>query len=254
MSGMLKTIAGGAGKAAFGAAKVSAKAAAKAAVYTAKRGAKLAVENAPDFESFSKWLIRIVTNLPKYLRLYFCLMTDNRVSHKAKVVLVVAIAALGAHFAFTGILYHIQVILSLVLGPFAFFPTILIILISLDICYKLISSEILDGYQKELFGEGNSIQSDLQRMREFLGSSYAKIKQKWQTKADKAEKKMAEQGMIAKGQITDEAIQDVSDQIVALETSEKLQSTIEKNVKRLGGSNAAALDTLDEVKRELLAE
>jgi hypothetical protein len=90
----------------------AAKASARAAGAAAKKGAKLAAEKAADSRTRTEWLLSALTSLPKYLRLYFCLLTDNRVSHKVKVLLVTAIAALGTQFAFGGILYSIEFLLS----------------------------------------------------------------------------------------------------------------------------------------------
>jgi hypothetical protein len=244
MSGIGKKIADGAGRAA--------KASARAAGTAAKKGAKIAVEKAPDFETFAKWLIRVATSLPKYLRLYFCLLTDNRVSSKAKVVLVTAVALLGSQFALGGVLFTIQHYLGYILGPFAFLPAILLMLLTLDICYTLISADILDDYQKSIFGENNSLKSDLRRMREFLGASYIKIKQRWQKKVDQAEEKMREDGRIVDGQITEETVQDVADQIVELETSDKMQQMIDKNVKQLEKGDAVVAGVISEVERKLL--
>jgi len=250
MSGIGKKIADGARKAAGQAAKASARAAKSAA----KQAGKTVVDKSPDFETSSKWLIRVVTSLPKYLRLYFCLLTDNRVSHKAKVVLVTAIAALGAHLAFGGILYNIQVILGYLLGPFTFIPTILILLLTLDICYTLISSDVLEEHQKTIFGEDNSLEADVARLRNFLGTSYDRFKAWWQKKADRAESKMEEQGLIVEGELTDDAIQDVSDQIVELETSDSLRNQMDQQVKLLEAGDGAAKDALAQVEKKLLQE
>jgi hypothetical protein len=210
------------------------------------------VDKTPDFESSSKWLVRVVTSLPKFLRLYFCLLTDNRVSHKAKVVLVTAVAALGAHLAFGGILYNIQVILGILFGPFAFIPTILILLLTLDICYTLISSDVLEEHEKAIFGEDNSLEADISRLRDFLGASYEKFKTWWQKRVDRTESKMEEQGLIVEGEFSEDAIQEVSDQIVELETSDALHNQMEKQVKLLEAGDDAAKDALAKVEKVLL--
>jgi hypothetical protein len=64
--------------------------------------------------------------------------------------------------------------------------------------------------------------------------------------------KMQEEGLIVEGELTDEAIQDVSDQIVELETSEKLRKEIDKNVKLLQARDAAANGAIEAVERKLL--
>lgn len=239
-----KTMAAGAGKLGRSAGRTSARAASMAG--------KAAMDRAPDFETSSKWLVRIVTTSPQYLKFYFKLLTDDRVSHKVKALLVTAIALLGANFAVGGILYQTQLVLSYVLGPFAFLPTILILLITLDICYTLIGSDIMDAYEKTILGEENSLQADIQRLREFMGDRYVKISDRWIRKAEKVEEKMRQEGQIVDGEFTDEALQDAVDQLVELETSPKLQAAIQGEAKRLGGSDRAGEKALEEFDKKLL--
>jgi hypothetical protein len=250
LSGIGKKIADGGRKAAGRAAKASARAVGSAA----KEGGKMAADKIPDSKTNAEWLVRVVTSLPKYLRLYFCLLTDNRVSSKAKVLLVTAVTALGAQLAFGGFFSSIQVFLSYILGPFAFIPTVIIVLLTLDFCYKLISADVLEEHERAIFGEEDSIESDFQHLRDFLGSSYTKIKSWWQKKVDRAEARMQEEGLIEEGELTDEAIQDVSDQIVELETSEELHKEIDRNVKLLQGRDTAASGALKTLKRKLSEE
>jgi hypothetical protein len=248
MSGIGDKIKDGGLKAADRAAKASAKAAGSAA----KKGAKYAAEKASDPEASAEWLIRVITSIPEYLRLYFSLLTDNRVSGKVKVLLVTAVAALGANFAFGGILLSLQAFLSSILGPLAFLPTILIMLLTLDFCYTLISAEVLDEHEKAIFGEDNSLQSDVQHLRDYLGSSYDKFKNWWQKKVDRTEAQMQEEGLIVEGELTEEAIQDVSDQIVELETSNELRKNIDNNVKLLQSGETTVSGALEAVERKLL--
>lgn len=142
MSRIGKKIICGGRKAADRAEETSAKIAGTAA----KKGAKFAIEKASDSEANAEWFVRVITSIPEYLRLYFSLLTDNRVSGKVKVLLVSAVAALGANFAFGGILLSIQSILSGLLGPLAFLPTVLIMLLTLDFCYTLINADVLDEH------------------------------------------------------------------------------------------------------------
>jgi hypothetical protein len=229
----------------------AAKASAKAAGATAKKGVELANEKAPDNKARAEWLIRVMTSIPKYLRLYFGLLTDNRVSSKVKVLLVTAVAALGANFGLGGALLTIQAFLSGLFGPLAFLPTILILLITLDFCYTLIDADVLEEYEAEIFGQENSLETDVQQLRNFLGSSYEKLKNWWLKKADRAEAGMREEGLIVDNELTDEAIQDVSDQIVELETSMELREEIDKNLKLLARDKTAS-DTIEAVERKLL--
>lgn len=235
MSGFKKKITDAGVKAAGRAAKTSAKAMGAAT----KRGAKIAAEKASDSESRAEWLVNVLTRIPEYLRLYFSLLTDNRVSGKVKVLLVTAVAALGANYAFGGALLSIQTFLAGVLGPLAFLPTILILLLTLDFCYTLIDAEVFEGYEKEIFGDGESLESDIHRLRDFMGVSYDKFKKWWQKKADRVETQMQKDGLIIDGELTDEVIQDVSDQIVELEISDDLRKEVDKHIKLLGKDEAA---------------
>ncbi len=237
------------GKALKHGAKFSARIAAKAAI----TGAKTAMNKAPDFESLSQWMIRVVTNLPKYLRLYLYLLTDNRVDHKAKAALITAVAILGVHFGFGGILFKIQALLSVVLGPFAFLPTIITLLLTLDTCYTFIASDVLEQYEKKVFGEGHSVQADITRLKNYLGDIYEKVKETWRGKTDAQRKKMEEEGYIVDGELTDETIQETADAIIELETSEKLQAIIEREVKKLETSEAEGPKALKEFKEKLMA-
>ena len=49
------------------------------------KGGKAAVERGPEIESFSRWLIRIVASLPKYLQFYLCKRPVNPVSRRRDV-------------------------------------------------------------------------------------------------------------------------------------------------------------------------
>jgi|GEM_PF-2016600 len=244
MSSVKKTFADGVRKMGKNAARQSGRAAASAG--------KTAMNKAPDFETSSKWFIRVVTQTPQYLKLYLALLTDDRVSHKAKIVLVTAIAALGANLALGGILYHIQAVLSFVLGPFAFLPTILILLITLDICYSLISSSVLEDYEKTIFGGENSLRKDIERLREFMGSKYEAVKDRWWKKTEKVEERMQEEGQVVDGELTDEALQETVDQIVELQTSEKLQKQMDREIKRLESGEETGQKALEDVIRKLL--
>jgi len=246
MSSVKKTFADGARKMGKNAARQSGRAAASAG--------KTAMNKAPDFETSSKWFIRVVTQTPQYLKLYLALLTDDRVSHKAKVVLVTAIAALGANLALGGILYIIQTWLSVIIGPFAFLPTILILLITLDICYSLISSSVLEDYEKTIFGGENSLRKDIARLRGFMGSKYDAVKERWVGKAAKVEERMKEEGQVVDGELTDEALQDAADQIVELQTSEKLQKQMDREVRLLESGEETGQKALEDVERKLLEE
>lgn len=238
------------GKAVKRGAKTSARLAGKAAI----KGAKTAMEKAPDFESLSQWMIRVVANLPKYLRLYLYLLTDNRVDHKAKAALITSITLLGMYFSFGGLLFKIQALLSVILGPFAFLPTIITMLLTLDICYTFIASDILEQYEKKVFGEGDSVQTDVDRLKSYLGDLYGKAKEKWSEKTEAHRKKMEEEGYIIDGKLTDETIQETADTITELETSEKLQAVIDREVKKLETSEAEGPKALEEFKEKLLDE
>ena len=167
-------------------------------------------------------------------------------------MLVTAIAALGANLALGGILYHIQAVLSFVLGPFAFLPTILILLITLDICYSLISSSVLEDYEKTIFGGENSLRKDIERLREFMGSKYEAVKDRWWKKTEKVEERMQEEGQVVDGELTDEALQETVDQIVELQTSEKLQKQMDREIKRLESGEETGQKALEDVIRKLL--
>lgn len=232
----------------------SAKASASAAGAAAKKGATLVTDNAPDYETTSKWLVRVVSHLPKYLRLYFVLLTDNRVSSKAKVAIVTAVAILGAQFALGGLLYKVQAAIAYVFGPLAFLPTIIVLLFTLDICCRLIDADVLDEYEKQIFGTEDSVAADVARLREYLGSSYMVLKAWVEEKADRAERELQEQGLIVQGRLTDDAIQEVCDQIVEMETSDKLHRRIDKNVKLLTDGNNVARDARKALEQKLLEE
>ena len=62
---------------------------------------------------------------------------------------------------------------------------------------------------------------------------------------------MQEQGLIVEGVLTDAAIQNVSDQIVELETSDELNKKIDKDVKLLARDKTAS-DALETVERKHL--
>lgn len=200
------------------------------------------------FTDYSVGLVRVLTNTPKFLRLYFALLTDNRVGSKVKVVIVTAVAALGAYVVFGTILYKIQLLLTRIVGPWAFLPSAAILLFTLDRCQKLIAVDILDEYEKQIFGPDSSLQADLEALREFMGSTYDKFERWWQGRIDATEKKMEEDGLIVGGTMTDTAIQDVADQIVELETSEALRSKIDEDVKRIQQDEKVLVDA----KRQLL--
>jgi hypothetical protein len=185
---------------------------------------------AADYAKLSVEFLRVVASLPKYLRLYFCLITDNRVSSKAKVLLVTAIGVLGAQFAFGGWAFRVQTWVTKKFGPIGFMPSLMIVLGTLDLCYKLIDTDVLEGYEKEIFGEGNTVQRDIALVVGFFGSRYDGLKAWWQKKADNVEVQMAGEGLIVNGEMTDEAIQDVADDIVELETSEALHVSIRENL------------------------
>ena len=180
---------------------------------------------------YSVGFIRVLTNTPKFLRLYFALLTDNRVASKAKVSIVTAVAALGAYAVFGTILYKIQLLLTRLVGPWAFLPSVAILLITLDRCQKLIAADVFDEYEKEIFGPDSSLQADLEAVREFMGSTYDRFAHWWQGRIEATETKMEEEGLIVDGTMTDTAIQDVADQIVELETSEELHTKIDEDVK-----------------------
>ena len=190
----------------------------------------------------------VVTNIPKFLRLYFSLLTDNRVSSKAKVVIVSAVALLGAQFALGGIIYKIQFYLAKAIGPWAFIPSVMIMLITLDICQKLISAEVLEKYEKQIFGENYSLEADIKHLREFVGSAYQNLMGFWQKKADRTEARMQEDGLIVDGEMTDTAIQEVAEQIVEIETSETLSEKIDEHVQLLQQGDS----TTSQVRLELL--
>lgn len=219
------------------AGKKNVKQSAQMAGAAAITGAKAAVSSPPEVRSFSDWMVRMVTNLPKYLRLYMALLTDNRVDHKAKAGLVTAVAVIGTHYAFGGVLLAIQGLLSVILGPLAFAPTILLMLLTLDICYKFIDSDACDRYEKKIFGEENSVQVDIVYLKSYLGDLYDRAKEAWSRKTDAHCKKMEEGGYIINGEFTDEMIQETADTLLELETSESLQTLIDKEVKRLKKSD-----------------
>lgn len=196
----------------------------------------------------SVWLVNVVTNIPKFLRLYFSLLTDNRVSSKAKVVIVTTVALLGAQFALGGVVYKIQLFLTKMIGPWAFIPSGLIALITLDICQRLISADVFEKYEKQIFGESYSLEADINRLREFLGPTYDKLMAFWERKADHTEAEMKQADLIVNGEMTDAAVQEVAEQIVELETSEALSEKIDEHVKMLQQSD----DATKQVRLELL--
>lgn len=196
--------------------------------------------------SFTNWMVRMVTNFPKYLQLYMSLLLDNRVDHKAKAALVTAIAVIGAHYGFGGVLLTIQGLLSAVLGPLAFVPTVLIMLLTLDICYKLIDSDTADQYEKKIFGKEKSVQADIAQLKSHLGDLYDTVKAKWSGKTEVHGKQMEEEGYIIHGELTDAIIQETADTLMELETSEKLQVLIEKEVKKLKKSDREGQKALQE--------
>ena len=200
------------------------------------------------FTDYSVGLIRVLTNTPKFLRLYFALLTDNRVASKAKVSIVTAVAALGAYVVFGTVLYKIQLLLTRLVGPWAFLPSVAILLITLDRCQKLIAADIFDQYEKEIFGPDSSLQADLEALREFMGSTYDRFAGWWQGRIEATETKMEEEGLIVDGAMTDTAIQEIADQIVELETSEALRTKIDDDVKLIQQDAKVLADA----KRELL--
>jgi hypothetical protein len=165
------------------------------------------------------------------------LLTDNRVDHKAKAVLITAVAVIGAHYGFGGALLTIQGLLSAFLGPLAFAPTVLIMLLTLDICYKFVDSTAADQYEKKIFGEENSVQADIAYLKSFLGDVYDKIKETWFGKTEAHRQKMEEAGYIVDNELTYGIIQETADTLMELETSEQLQKLIDKEVKRLKKSD-----------------
>lgn len=241
------------GKAVGGAARKAAKAAGRVAAKGAAGGLKKAAEKAPDFETFSKWLIRVVTKMPQYLQLYVSLLVDNRVGHKAKVLLVTGIAVIGAQFALTGPLAVIQKVMSFVFGPFALLPSIIILLITLDMCYQLLGSSVLEEYEKKIFGEKNSVQADLQRVRKALGSLWDRLKAGYKKKSDAAESHLEKAGLIEAGELRDDKLQDAVDQVVEIQTSKKLQTQIDRSVKKLQEAPQHAKAVLQAVRKKLPA-
>ena len=229
-------------------------AAAKAMGNAAVEGAKMAANKITGEESKAQWLVRVITSLPKYLRLYLLLLTDNRVSGKVKVILVTAVTALAAHFAMSGLVLQIQAILAYIVGPFAFVPTVLIILITLDFCYKLIDAEILKEHEREIFGEEDSLEADVKRLREYLGSSYERFVNWWQERAKRAENKMKEDGLIVDGELTEDAIQEVADKIVELETSDELAQKVDENVKLLQSSDKTVNASIEALEHKISEE
>ena len=122
-------------------------------------------------------------------------------------LLATAVSALGAYFAFSGPIVIIQTILAFILGPIAFIPTVLIMLITLDLCYKLIDAKVLKEYEREIFGEVDSLEYDVKRLREYLGSLYDKFIDWWKKRMDRVEKEMKDKGLIVNGELTKDAIQ-----------------------------------------------
>jgi hypothetical protein len=194
-------------------------------------------------------LVRVIGHLPKYLRLYFGLLTDNRVSSKVKAILVTAIVVFGAqYFVGASWIVKLQSALSKFLGPLAFLPGQVVLLVSLDLAYAILDEDITDEHEKRVFGDGNSVATDLDTIRALLGESYDSLRSWWRLRTEKAELEMEKDGVIVHGEITDDALMEVTEQIVALETSEALQADLDSALQRLTHDDRS----IEEVRRALL--
>jgi hypothetical protein len=226
----------------------------KAGVKAGTKATKVIMDKSPDFESFSKWLIRIVSTLPKYLQLYVRLLVDNRVSHKAKALLATAIGLLGFSIATPGPLMFMQQTLAIIFGPFAFLPTVIIMMITLDICYQVLAADILEEHGKKVFGPDNSLQQDIARLRDLLGGLFEKLKSGFIKKTDSHVTKLEEQGMIEDGVMSEDAIQKAVDQAVALQASPELQERMASEIGKLGQSTGTSQQALDQICDSKLLE
>jgi hypothetical protein len=113
---------------------------------------------------------------------------------------------------------------------------------------------VLDQYEKKVFGETNSVQADIKRLKSYFGGFYEKVQQRWSKKTNVHRKKMEDEGYILDGELSDEIIQEAADTITELETSEELQALIKKEIKKLKVSETEVLEALEEVKKKLLDE
>lgn len=194
-------------------------------------------------------LVRVIGHLPKYFRLYFGLLTDNRVSSKVKAILVTAIVVFGAqYFVGASWIVKLQRGLSKLLGPLAFLPGQVVLLVSLDLAYAILDEDITDEHEKRVFGDGNSVATDLDTIRALLGENYDGLRSWWRLRTERAELEMEKDGVIVHGEITEDALIQVAEQIVALETSEEIQADLDSAVQRLTHDDRS----IDEVRRVLL--
>ena len=172
------------------------------------------------------------------------LLLDNSVPSKVKILLVSAVAALGVHLATSGPLLVIQKVLAVILGPFAFLPAVLLMLITLDICYKMMASEMFAEHEKKIFGEEDCVQADLRALRDYVGASYEKVAASVRRKHQKHAQKLEQEGLVKDDALTDEIMQKATDQVVEIQTSSTAADRIADERRLLEGSPERAQKAL----------
>ena len=154
------------------------------------------------------WLVEVVRRLPKYLTLYVRMATDNRIESKAKVGLVTALWMLAASLT-GGVLFYVQWGLSFLIGPFAWLPTVFLVLVGLDLSYALLDVDV--GLEKEIFGDGNTVQNDLAKLRDVLGSRYAAVRSWLKERIDSAAEQHRSAGRVTDNGVTDDFVREAAD-------------------------------------------
>jgi hypothetical protein len=213
----------------------------------------------PTYPGIAQWISGVITRLPKYLRLYIDLLVENRVSSKVKVILVAGTILVAAHLG-GGPIFKIEGILAAILGPLAFLPTVLLVLVTLDICYQLLEEDektqgLMAEKEKAIFGADNSLEQDLKQLKLHItrlgGGLYERIRERWQKKFESAEQKLQKEGVVKGDTVSDDAVQTAVDKLTEMEMSDSLHRKIDKQAAKVRISDAAATKLLGDAARDL---
>ena len=114
--------------------------------------------------------------------------------------------------------------------------------------------QAIEQYEKKIFGVENSVQADIAQLKNYLGGLYTRAKKAWAQKTDAHRKKMENEGYIVNAELTDNIIQEAADTLMELETSEKLQALMTREVKRLNKSEKEGQKALQEFTAKVIGE
>ncbi|MCP4347228.1 MAG: hypothetical protein GY795_17085 [Desulfobacterales bacterium] len=171
------------------------------------------------------WIKEVILRFPKYIQLLVRMITSNYVEDKAKVFI------LGLLWYFIagltgGVFFWIQAVLSFIIGPYAFFPLIVILIIGLDISYSILDADT--GFEKEIFGDDKTLQHDIAKLREILGEHYTSIRDWLLRKMDDFAQKMEQEEKIKNGRPDDDFVHETAQKSTEILMKEKFEDIMEK--------------------------